>query len=121
MTQERRRDSRILPIGRVAGRIRSAVDAGVLNLSRRGALIETESPLSPGSTYEFRLMFPGGEVRIPSRVSRCKLQLGAARSYHSGLEFQDIPADGHELLNALVRRSKQGRPISGRLKLSQED
>jgi hypothetical protein len=120
VTGERRRDTRVLPAVRVAARIRTTVDAGILNLSRRGALIQTESPLVPGSTYELRLMTPGTEVRIPSRVRRCKIQLGGARTYHSGLEFQEVPEGGDQVLEGLVRKSKQGKPLSGVIKLSPE-
>lgn len=114
---ERRRDARVLPAVRVAARIRATVEAGILNLSRRGALIQTESALVPGSTYELRLMMGEVEVRIPSRVKRCKLQLGTARSYHSGLEFQEVPEDGHAVLDTLVKKAKQGKPLSGALRL----
>ena len=121
MTAERRRDTRVPPAVRVTARIRTTVDAGILNLSRRGALIQTESPLVPGSTYELRLMTPGVEVRIPSRVRRCKIQLGGARTYHSGLEFQEIPEEGQRVLEGLVRIARQGRPLSGMIKLSPKE
>ncbi len=121
MTQERRRDSRVLPSVRLPARIRGAVDAGILNLSRRGALIATESALVPDSIYELRLLMPGAELRIPSRVKRCKLHLGEGRRYHSGLEFQEISEEGRAILEGLVRKTKLGKPVSGLLKLPPRD
>lgn len=116
MTEERRRESRILPAVRVPAKIRGAVEAGILNLSRRGALISTESPLVPGSSYELRLMMPGSELRIPVRVKRCKIEMGNVRSYQSGLEFQDLTEEGRTALEGLVKKAKLGKPVSGMLK-----
>ena len=118
MTDERRKTERYRPSSGVMARIRTIVQAEILNISASGALIQTAQSLPPGTTCELRIVGAGVEAHVPVRVTRCKMLLGETRSYEAGLEFQEeaMSPEAKTALAAIVEKAKRGRPLSGVLK-----
>jgi hypothetical protein len=76
----------------------SGVEGWALNLSLRGALIETEAPLDIGTSIELTLQLPGqgADVKVVARVVR-EAGSSEGRSW-SGVEFLILRGDGRERL-----------------------
>jgi hypothetical protein len=95
--RERRRKVRIAVNGDVQGRINSASDAPVLNLSENGALLEVASVLRPGAVYMLRIpLGKGRQLNLKSRVVRSyvhgfqpKTEGESLVQYRAAVEFVD--------------------------------
>jgi PilZ domain-containing protein len=66
-----------------------ATDAALVNLSTSGALVETGSKLTPGTTTELRLSSPAGALVVPARVIRSEIARidGFGVRYHAAAAF----------------------------------
>lgn len=75
-----------------------AVEGWVLNLSMRGALIETDVPLDLGTSIDLTLQLPGeaSDIKAVARVVR-EAGGSAGRSW-SGVEFMILRGDGRDRL-----------------------
>jgi hypothetical protein len=84
----------------------------ILNLSIRGALIETEHPLRNGEPLEvrFRLPAPAAGVQAVARVRR----LDAARRF--GVEFERLEGSGRDAVSGFVadHRTEMMDPVRTR-------
>ena len=80
----RRADHRI-----VDARIRPGHGAAVLDVSARGALIETARRLLPGSTVDLFIKTMEGEIVMKGSIVRCTVTqvCGTAIRYQAGIAF----------------------------------
>lgn len=95
--------------------IRTAVDAlGVIhrhvtvrlvNISGSGCLLESQSPLEPGTVGTLSMAVDGNEFSDLVRIARCREIVGAGGLYHVGVQFlwEDTPG-----LRALRRLGAEG-------------
>ena len=99
---ERRAWPRVSTIEHVAmanGRLRAGRAATIVDVSRGGALIETDSRLFPGMRVELQLGEPITLHRAKGRVLRCHVwMLGRERiRYRGALVFdEELPLGGNE-------------------------
>jgi PilZ domain-containing protein len=99
---ERRAWPRVSTIEYVAmanGRLRAGRAATIVDVSRGGALIETDSRLFPGMRVELQLGEPVTLYRVKGRVLRCHVWLlGRERiRYRGALAFDEqLPLSGNE-------------------------
>ena len=81
------------------GRLRPGRPAQILDVSRGGALIETEWRLLPGTRVELQLGEPTPVYRAAGRLLRCHVALlgGGRIRYRGALRFEELlPFDGNE-------------------------
>ena len=94
-----KRDAERVPIpGQVTGEVMVYEPMTILDLSDRGAQVETKFPLQLGSLHDFRLSLGKRSVIIKGRIVHC--QIGELREgiilYRTGVEF--VEASDHALL-----------------------
>jgi len=84
-----------------------ALEAWALNLSVRGALLETEAPLGVGSSLDLRLQLPGQGSNIMA-LARVVREAGSndGRCW-SGIEFMVLRGDGRERLMSFIGDTHQ--------------
>jgi hypothetical protein len=90
-----KRDSERIPVpGEVHGEVTVFQPMTILDMSERGALIETTFPLHLDSLHHFRLSLGERSVVVQGRIAHCQigdLQQGAVH-YRTGVEFIE-PSD----------------------------
>jgi PilZ domain len=85
--------------------IGSEASGRVLDLSEAGALVLTDRPLEPDSSYSVRLATEAGKVDATARVVRCSLEPLDPPSFAAGMEFQQMaPRDRRRLRKVIARR-----------------
>lgn len=92
---DRNRDSDRIPVtGRVSGEVSVDEPMAILDLSERGARVETPFALHLGSLHDFRLSLGELSVVVKGRIAHSHIgELGeGAIRYRSGIEFVD-PSD----------------------------
>ena len=89
----------------IAARVKGTVFARVLDLSDRGALAETSTPLRPKAKHELVIAFPDAPFVAQATVHRCRawgygLDPVGRRVllFRSGFEFDALPPAAIELL-----------------------
>jgi hypothetical protein len=96
-----KRDSARVPIAGLIGEVTVFQPMTILNMSERGARIETAFPLQLDSLHEFRLSLGERSVIVKGRIAHC--QIGDLREgqvlYRSGIEF----IEPSEHVNAAIR------------------
>ena len=117
-----------------AAKVRPGLDVVMVNLSTRGALIESPWRFRPGSRCELAVTVDGREVAVSAFVARCyvaRLDRGLPIRYRAALAFEgriELPArsnllDGYEVLaverpgarrGVVDTRRPQGRTAGGR-------
>lgn len=103
--KERRRCQRIQQTHQLRARIHSGEIACVRDLSPHGALVETESPLRPGSVCDVALTLGAAGVHLRSFIRRCRAMptdSGEGLVYRAGLEFITPTREQQEPLDDLV-------------------
>lgn len=89
MTDDKRGSDRVPVPGRIHGEVTVFQPMTILDISERGALIETDFPLHLDSLHEFRLTLDARTVIVKGRIVHC--QIGEIREgsllYRTGLEF----------------------------------
>ncbi len=108
MTDHKRDAERVPLPGEVTGEVSVYEPMAILDLSERGALVETRFPLHMGSLHEFRLVLQTVPVIIKGRIVHSQvrgLEQGAV-VYRTGVEFIE-PSD-HALgaIRSFVERQK---------------
>jgi hypothetical protein len=94
MTDQKRDAERVPLPGDVTGEVSVYEPMAILDLSERGALVETRFPLHLGSLHEFRLVLQTVPVIIKGRIVHSQvrgLEQGAV-VYRTGIEFIE-PSD----------------------------
>lgn len=70
----------------------------LLNVARRGALVEATLRLRPGTRTTIQLTTGQQECALPAHVVRCRVSKLSPLRYEAGLAF-DVPLEG--LIDAL--------------------
>lgn len=91
-SSDRRHDPRrsvVADHGVVAVRVRPGIQARLIDVSARGAQIETAHRLSPGRVVHVQLVFPSCVTGLRARVTRSQVaELAADRvAYRCGVRF----------------------------------
>lgn len=104
-----RRDLRIQPPTGVPGEVNGSLAVRLVDLNSRGARLEHGDILRPGQQclLSLPLGFAARSLHLPSRVvwSQVRhIERAEAILYHSGLEFQALPADVRQDLGEFLGR-----------------
>jgi hypothetical protein len=96
---------------------RSSRAARVLDASRVGCLLRSETPLDVGAVVDLRIELPDGVLRAKARVAETSLDgtslLGPARRYLAGLEFLGLAAADERRLLSFLETATKRRPGAG--------
>jgi hypothetical protein len=103
------RDSERVPLpGQVTGEVTVYEPMTILDLSDRGALVETRFALQLDSLHEFRLSLGTRSVVVKGRIAHCtigELQEGTV-FYRSGIEFIEPTDHALSAIHAFVEALK---------------
>jgi hypothetical protein len=103
------RDSERVPLPhQVTGEVTVYEPMTILDLSDRGALVETKFALQLDSLHEFRLSLGARSVVVKGRIAHCKigeLQEGTVL-YRSGIEFIEPTEHALSAIHAFVEALK---------------
>jgi hypothetical protein len=102
------RDSERIPIsGDVTGEVTVYEPMTILDLSDRGAQVETKFPLHLDSLHEFRLSLGARSVVVKGRIAHCQVgELGETIRYRSGIEFIEPSEHALAAIHAFVEALK---------------
>ena len=103
------RDSERIPIsGQVTGEVTIYEPMTILDLSDRGAQVETKFALHLDSLHEFRLSLGSRSVVVKGRIAHC--QIGELKEgpvlYRSGIEFIEPTEHALAAIHAFVEALK---------------
>ena len=108
---ERRRTPRIKLETRVMGRVRGSATVDIVDISRGGMLVRSQSPLAPARELTAWLPTGEGEVEIHAQVLRCRahtVKLPDGRTaglvYDAALAFVNLGADQQKALETTFLR-----------------
>ncbi len=101
---ERRGGTRVEIAGRLRGEITVVQPVAILDISRSGALIETQVPLQLNSLHDLRLVLGGLSVIVKARVAHCHIEDGGhnVTAYLAGIEFVDLAAPAAAAIGAFL-------------------
>src|SRR6476620_6940526 len=108
MTDHKRGAERVNIPGEVKGEVTVYEPMTILDLSDRGALVETRFPLHLDSLHEFRLSLGTRSVVVKGRIAHCQigeLQEGTV-FYRSGIEFIEPTDHALAAIHAFVEALK---------------
>ncbi len=116
---DRRQSVRFFVAEKTTGRVTSAYEALLMNISRRGALIEHDDVVRPGSTSSLELELNGNKVKLRSRVvwsAVVRQGLNAdsemALIFNTGMEFVDLPEETEQLIGDYIdSMAEQGKAM----------
>lgn len=114
MTDQKRDTERVPVPGEVTGEISVYQPIVVLDLSERGAQIETGAAMHLGSLHDFRLSLWDLPVIVKGRIVHCQIgSLGdGAVLYRAGVEFVEPSDHALKAIRAFVARERVApRPI----------
>jgi hypothetical protein len=108
MTDQKRDAERVPLPGEVTGEVSVYEPMAILDLSERGALVETRFPLHLGSLHEFRLVLQTVPVIIKGRIVHSQvrgLEQGAV-VYRTGVEFIEPSDHALAAIQSFIERQK---------------
>src|SRR5687768_14038549 len=114
MTDQKRDTERVPVPGEVTGEISVYQPMIVLDLSERGAQIETGAAMHLGSLHDFRLSLRDLPVIVKGRIVHCQIGgLGDGTVlYRAGVEFIEVSEHALGAIRAFVARDRlPPRPI----------
>ncbi len=111
--EEKRRSPRVPADKGSQGQLKTTLGVTVLNFSSDGLLLELNSPLRPGSTYDLRVSICGVFLSTHVKITRCRAGAdvpdgkgGHLLLYQAGAQFVDLgPAQVDSLRRALEKSS----------------
>ena len=107
MTNTRDSERIVIP-GQVTGEVTVYEPMTILDLSDRGAQVETKFPLHLDSLHEFRLSLGPRQVVVKGRIAHC--QIGELREgtilYRTGIEFIEPTEHALSAIHAFVEALK---------------
>lgn len=118
-----RQHPRFIVGGKKKGRVSTAYESSLLNISLGGALIEhAQVVLRPGALSILELELQGKRVSLRCRVVRSvvkrpEIQPDGERAiiYHTGLEFLDLPEETRQVLCDYIQSiTEEGQPMPDR-------
>jgi PilZ domain len=105
---EKRDNERMHVPGPVTGEVTVYQPMTVLDISARGALIETTFPLQLEALHDFRLSLGSRSVVVKGRIVHCQigeLHEGAV-VYRTGIEFIEPPPHAQLAIDAFVEAQR---------------
>jgi hypothetical protein len=104
MKSPKREAERIQIPGEVTGEVTVYEPMAILDLSSRGALVETRFPLHLDSLHEFRLSLGTRSVIVKGRIAHCQIGdlSGGGVLYRSGIEFVEVTDHALSAIHAFV-------------------
>jgi PilZ domain len=108
MTGPKREAERVHIPGQIRGEVTVYEPMAILDLSDRGALVETKFPLHVDSLHDFRLSLGARSVIVKGRIVHCQigeLQEGTVL-YRSGIEFVEPTEHATSAIHAFVEAQK---------------
>jgi len=110
MTEDKRDATRV-PIPSLTGEVTVFQPMTILDMSERGAQIETNFALHLDSLHDFRLSLGERSVVVKGRIVHC--QIGELREgqvlYRTGLEFIEPSEHAQAAIRAFVDAERQSR------------
>jgi hypothetical protein len=103
---ERRQHPRMRVDGRAAGRATVVAGLRVLSVSEKGASLEADLPLAPGSTCDISLHAMGGQIDIKARVVEVQAANGG---YRLAVEFLSVDEPDLALFDSYLARERGER------------
>src|SRR5205823_12324867 len=109
--EQTRRTEQRLPVmirpawtARVAGELRTQIDASIRNISVGGLLVHAQQQLLPGAQLEFGFRTPGGaELRLRADVRHVQHRVFFSTDvWEAGCEFRETDLDSREQLVQFV-------------------
>lgn len=93
--------------GQVTGEVMVYQPMTIIDLSDRGAQVETKFPLHLDSLHEFRLSLGTRSVVVKGRIANCQIgELGDNVRYRSGIEFIEPTEHALAAIHAFVEALK---------------
>jgi hypothetical protein len=111
MMSEDKRDAERIPIPGLTGEVTVFQPMTILDMSERGAQIETNFALHLDSLHEFRLSLGDRSVVVKGRIVHCQigeLKEGDVR-YRTGLEFVEPSEHVVSAIRSFVEAQRQSR------------
>lgn len=109
-----KRDSERVPIpGQVTGEVTVFQPMTILDMSERGAQVETTFPLHLDSLHDFRLSLGERSVVVKGRIAHCQIGeiLQGAVHYRTGVEFVEPSEHVRDAISHFVEAQRLGREI----------
>ncbi len=109
---DEKRDADRLPVpGQITGEVTVFQPMTILDISERGAQVETPFKLQLDSLHDFRLSLDERSVVLKGRIVYC--QIGEIREgtvlYRSGIEFVEPPPHAETAIAAFVEARRAAR------------
>lgn len=111
MADEKRESERIPVPGQIAGEVMVFEPMVILDISERGAQVETTFKLHLDSLHDFRLSLGARSVVLKGRIVYC--HIGELREggvlYRSGIEFIEPSQHARDAIAAFIEEQRVGR------------
>lgn len=111
MTEEKRDDPRVQVPGLVTGEVTVFQPMTIIDISERGAQVETTFQLQLEGLHDFRLSLGGRSVVVKGRIVHC--QIGELRDgvvlYRTGIEFIQPAPHAQLAIEAFVEAQRAAR------------
>jgi hypothetical protein len=107
-----KRDSERVPIpGQVNGEVTVFQPMTILDMSDRGAQVETNFPLHLDSLHDFRLSLGDRSVIVKGRIAHCKIGdlMEGSVLYRTGVEFVEPSEHARDAIRTFVEATRLGR------------
>ncbi len=108
---ENKRDSPRVPIPSLTGEVTVFQPMTILDISDRGAQVETSFPLHLDSLHDFRLSLGDQSVVVKGRIAHCKI--GELREgqvlYRTGVEFIEPSEHATAAIHSFVEAQLESR------------
>jgi hypothetical protein len=112
MSHESRQSERVSIPGQVMGEVTVFQPMSILDLSEKGAQVETPVALRNDSLHDFRLSLDERSIVVKGRIAYC--QVGELRNgiviYRCGVEFVEPSSHAAEALRLFVAVHAASRP-----------
>lgn len=111
MTDEKRDAERIPIPGQVNGEVTVFQPMTILDMSERGAQIETTVPLHLDSLHDFRLSLGDRSVVVKGRIVHCQIGdlLEGSVHYRTGVEFIEPSEHARAAIRTFVEAQRTAR------------
>lgn len=111
MTGEKRDSERVPIPGQVTGEITVFQPMAILDISERGAQVETTFPLHLDSLHDFRLSLGDRSVIVKGRIAHCKIGdlMEGSVLYRTGVEFVEPSEHARDAIRAFVEAQRMAR------------
>jgi hypothetical protein len=111
MTEEKRDSPRVQVPGQVTGEVTVFQPMTILDMSERGAQVETTFQLQLEGLHDFRLSLGARSVVVKGRIVHC--QIGELRDgvilYRTGIEFVQTTPHAQLAIEAFVEAQRSAR------------